>query len=340
MTGQERTISYPIELKDAAHKAFHAMQLARAFDVKISALYKAGKITGGVYLGKGHEAIAAAGGTFLQRGQDVIAPFIREQAARCAWGEPIIEAARAYLGSVLGYMKGRDGNVHRGVPLEGYMTPISHLGTSVAHVAGALLAKRLDGQVPGAVGVVFCGDGTTSTGAFHEGANTVAVEKLPMVLIVTNNQFAYSTPNASEFGCASLAERGRGYGFTVHEVDGTDFMATLATMQKAVANARAGLGPQWVSAHTLRLCGHGEHDDASYIPKELKDAYADRDPVQVAEHQLLALGWITQEAIDSVKNACIAEVQLAVATAQREPEPDAFHTDWAAHAWNPNLYAD
>ena len=104
------------------------MLLARAFDTKISSLYKAGKITGGVYLGRGHEAIAACGGVFLTAGYDVIAPFIREQAARVTWGEPIIEAARAYLGSALGYMKGRDGNVHRGLPAEGYMAPISHLG--------------------------------------------------------------------------------------------------------------------------------------------------------------------------------------------------------------------
>ena len=171
------------------------MLLARAFDTKFSSLYKAGKITGGVYLGRGHEAIAACGGVFLTAGYDVIAPFIREQAARVTWGEPIIEAARAYLGSALGYMKGRDGNVHRGLPAEGYMAPISHLGSTVAFVIGCLFAKRLDGKLPGPVGVAFCGDGTTSTGAFHEAANMANVERLPLVLVVTNNQFAYSTPN-------------------------------------------------------------------------------------------------------------------------------------------------
>ena len=151
------------DLKESAVKAYKAMLLARAFDTKISSLYKAGKITGGVYLGRGHEAIAACGGGFLTAGHDVIAPFIREQAARIAWGEPIIEAARSYLGSALGYMKGRDGNVHRGLPAEGYMAPISHLGSTVAFVIGCLFAKRLDDKLPGPVGVAFCGDGTTST---------------------------------------------------------------------------------------------------------------------------------------------------------------------------------
>lgn len=311
------------------------MLLARAFETKISSLYKAGKITGGVYLGRGHEAIAACGGVQLKAGYDVIAPFIREQAARIAWGEPIIEAARAYLGSVLGYMKGRDGNVHRGVPTEGYLAPISHLGSTVALVAGCLFAKRLDGKLPGPVGMAFCGDGTTSTGAFHEAANLANVEQLPLILVVTNNQFAYSTPNTREFGNASLADRGRGYGFTVHEVDGTDFMATLSTFQTAVSNARAGGGPQWVLANTLRMCGHGEHDDASYIPKELKAEYDGKEPVATAERQLQEAGWLTPEEMESLKRQYAEEVQVAVATAQREPEPEPFREDWNATVWRP-----
>ena len=123
------------------------------------------------------------------------------------------------------------------------------------------------------------------------------VEQLPLVLVVTNNQFAYSTPNVREFGEASLADRGRGYGFTVHETDGTDFMATLETFRTAVNNAREGRGPQWVLAKTLRMCGHGEHDDASYIPRELKDEYDKKDPVTVAERQLLEAGWLTPEEV-------------------------------------------
>ena len=261
------------------------MLLARAFDTKISSLYKAGKITGGVYLGRGHEAIAACGGVFLTAGYDVIAPFIREQA--------------------------------------------------VAFVIGCLFAKRLDGKLPGPVGVAFCGDGTTSTGAFHEAANMANVERLPLVLVVTNNQFAYSTPNIREFGEASLADRGRGYGFTVHETDGTDFMATLETFRTAVNNAREGRGPQWVLAKTLRMCGHGEHDDASYIPRELKEEYEKKDPVAVAERQLLAAGWLTPEETAALKKQYADEVQLAVATAQREPEPDPFREDWNATVWRP-----
>lgn len=118
---------------------------------KFPAFTKRAKLRGAFTWACGHEAIAACGGVFLTAGYDVIAPFIREQAARVTWGEPIIEAARAYLGSALGYMKGRDGNVHRGLPAEGYMAPISHLGSTVAFVIGCLFAKRLDGKLPGPV---------------------------------------------------------------------------------------------------------------------------------------------------------------------------------------------
>lgn len=307
------------------------MVVARTFDTKISSLYKAGKITGGVFTGKGHETIAACGAIFLDSSKDVIAPFIREQAARLVWGEPIIEAARSYIGSVLGYTKGRDGNVHRGQPHLGYAAPISHLGSTIAYVNGCLFAKKLDGTLEGCAGVAFCGDGTSSTGAFHEAANTAKVENLPLVLVVTNNQFAYSTPNVAEFGNTSLADRGRGYGFTVHETDGTDFMATLMTFEKAVKAAKEGYGPQWVLANTLRMCGHGEHDDASYIPKELKEQF--EDPMIVAKRQLMEAGWLNEAQDNHFAAQAADEVQLALATAQREPEPDPFAEDWCATAW-------
>ena len=170
-------------MKEAALRAYEAMVMARAFDTKASALYKAGKVFGGVFLGRGHEAIAACEAVFLRKGHDVYAPFIREQAGRCAWGDSVLESARTYFGSVEGCMRGRDGNVHWGHPLEGTPAPISHLGAMVAVVAGMMMAKRMQG-VTDAVGVACCGDGTTSVGAFHEACNLIAVQKLPVVVVV------------------------------------------------------------------------------------------------------------------------------------------------------------
>lgn len=320
-------------MKEAALRAYEAMVMARAFDTKASALYKAGKVFGGVFLGRGHEAIAACEAVFLRKGHDVYAPFIREQAGRCAWGDSVLESARTYFGSVEGCMRGRDGNVHWGHPLEGTPAPISHLGAMVAVVAGMMMAKRMQG-VTDAVGVACCGDGTTSVGAFHEACNLIAVQKLPVVVVVSNNQFAYSTPNAEEFAC-DLQDRGRGYGMAAHACDGTDFMQTLEVMQRAIAAARRGEGPQWVVATTLRMCGHGEHDDSSYIPAELKAAYEDRDPLAVARRQLLALGWLTEQQDADLLARSTDEVQRLVAQAQKEPPPDPATEDWHATSWRP-----
>lgn len=313
------------------------MELARAFDTKLSALYKAGKIYGGVFTGRGHEAIAACEGVYLQKGRDVYTPFIREQAGRCAWGDSVLESARSYFGSALGLMRGREGNVHWGNPREGTLAPISHLGAMVPVVAGMLMAKRMQGEKD-FVGVVCIGDGTTSVGATHEGCNLIAVEKLPVVVVVTNNQFAYSTPNEQEFACKSLCDRGVGYGMTTHECDGTDFLQTLEVMGRAIAAARAGEGPQWVVANTLRMCGHGEHDDAAYIPQELKDRFADRDPLAVARRQVQEQGWLTADEIAAIQSECADEVQRAMAQAQKEPTPNPATEDWSATSWKPTRY--
>lgn len=325
------------ELKEIALKAYRAMEMARAFDTKLSALYKAGKIYGGVFIGRGHEAIAACEGVYLRKGYDVYTPFIREQAGRCAWGNSVLDSARSYFGSAMGIMRGREGNVHWGNPQEGTVAPISHLGASVSVAAGMLIAKRMQG-ITDAVGVICIGDGTTSVGATHEACNMIAVEKLPAVIVVTNNQYAYSTPNSQEFACKSLCDRGLGYGMTTHECDGTDFLQTLQVMGCAIAAARAGEGPQWVVANTLRMCGHGEHDDASYIPQELKDSFADRDPLTVARRQLNELGWLTEDEINAIRSECADEVQSAMAQVQKEPTPSPASEDWSATSWKPTRY--
>lgn len=324
-----------MDMKTAALKAYRAIVMARAFDTKLSALYKAGKIFGGVFLGRGHETVGACEAVFLQPGKDVYNPFIREQAGRCAWGAPVLDSARCYFGSREGIMRGRDGNVHWGAPLEGVPAPISHLGAMVSVVAGMIMAKRMQG-INDCVGVACIGDGTTSVGATHEACNLIAVEKLPIVVVVTNNQFAYSTPNEQEFACTSLTERGKGYGMATHECDGTDFLQTLHTMHQAIAAARRGEGPQWVVANTLRMCGHGEHDDASYIPQALKDAYAHRDPLAVARQQMLQQGWLTEEKAAAIDIECADEVQRSVAQAQREAPPHPDTEDWSATSWKPS----
>ncbi len=316
--------------REFARKAVRSMIRARLLESKLASLYKAGKIVGGVYLGKGHEAVSAALGAALVPGRDVFAPLIRDQAGRDAFGEPMIDCTRTYLGSVLGPMRGRDGNIHRGRPGDGVAAMISHLGAQVSVVAGMLFARRMQGRMDGVVGATTIGDGGTSTGAFHEGMNLAAVERLPLVVLVANNQYAYSTPNRRQFACRDLVERARGYGISGHVVDGTDFMASASVILAAVRLAREGGGPQMVVARMLRLSGHGEHDDASYVPQSVRDGHFGRDCLEVAMGQMVSAGYATGEELSAWQEETTADVQAAVAMAQQEAAPDPFQEDWQA----------
>jgi pyruvate dehydrogenase E1 component alpha subunit/2-oxoisovalerate dehydrogenase E1 component alpha subunit len=321
--------------RDHVRDVFRAMLKARLLESKLSSLYKAGKIVGGVYLGKGQEAVSAALGASLVQGRDIFAALIRDQAGRTAFGEPLIDCTRTYLGSVLGPMKGRDGNIHRGRPREGMPAMISHLGAEVSVVAGMLMARRFQGRLEGVVGATCVGDGATSTGAFHEGINMAAVERLPLVVIVGNNQFAYSTPNERQFACEDLLDRAKGYGVGGHSVDGTDLLACAEVIGRAVRFARDGGGPQMVVARLLRLSGHGEHDDGSYVPGELRGSHLGRDCLENGIVQMLEQGFATVEEIERWKSDFTDEVQAAVAQAQQEPTPDPWHEDWRACSAEP-----
>lgn len=304
------------------------MLLSRVLEDKLASLYRAGKIHGGVFVGRGQEAVSVSIGLHLRQG-DVFAPSIRDMAGRLAFGEPILDAVRTYLGSPLGPMRGRDGNVHRGRPKEGLLPMISHLGSMISVVNGVLYARRMKG-IRDLVGVTCLGDGGTSTGAFHEAMNQAAVEKLPLVMLVANNRYAYSTPNDRQFACRSLVDKAVGYGIEGHEMDGTDLMTCLNTMGKAIARAREGGGPQLVIANLLRLCGHGEHDDASYIDPKLKASDCGRDCLKVSEEMLIQESWASAETLSSWRAELIQEVEAAVATVQREPAPNPFIEDWSA----------
>ncbi len=315
-------------------KAFGYMLLSRLLDDKLASLFRSGKIHGGVFLGRGQEALSVALSLSLRKG-DIYAPLIRDGAGRLAFGETVLDAVRTCVGSALGPMRGRDGNVHRGRPREGLLPMISHLGAMIAVVNGALMGRRFR-NLHGHVGAAVIGDGATSTGAFHEAVNQAAVEKLPLILVVADNQFAYSTPTVRQFACRSLADRAAGYGIAAHEVDGTELEACLKVLGRAVSQARQGQGPQMVVAQLLRLCGHGEHDDAQYIEDALRQSPLGKDCLKLAEQHLLRQGWADAEAIQCLHQDAALQVEQAVATAQREPAPDPFKESWCALA-SPHL---
>ncbi|HEX7619354.1 MAG TPA: thiamine pyrophosphate-dependent dehydrogenase E1 component subunit alpha [Verrucomicrobiae bacterium] len=325
---EPRVTKPPATSRETCLAAFRFMLLARVLDDKFAALYRAGKIHGGVFLGRGQEALSASVGLSLKK-TDVFAPLIRDAAGRLAFGEPVIDAVRAYLGSALGPMRGRDGNVHRGRPQEGYLPMVSHLGAMISVVNGVLFARKLK-KISGTVGAACIGDGATSTGSFHEALNQAAVEKLPLVLVIANNQYAYSTPTSFQFACRDLADKAAGYGVESQSVDGTELSACLETIGAAVARAREGRGPQMVVATLLRLCGHGEHDDAGYVDPKLKASPIGRDCLKVAEEFLLRQKWMDATQLAALRNELVHEVEEAVAKVQREPAPDPFAEEWRA----------
>jgi acetoin:2,6-dichlorophenolindophenol oxidoreductase subunit alpha len=317
-------------VRDTYVKAYRLMLLARILDDKFASLYRMGKIHGGVFLGRGQEALSVSVGLALRQG-DIFAPLIRDGAGRLAFGEPILDGVRTYLGSPLGPARARDGNIHRGRPREGLLAMISHLGAMISVVNGALLAHRFKG-ISGTVGAACIGDGATSTGAFHEAVNQAAVEKLPLVLVVANNHYAYSTPTERQFACRSLLDKAVGYGMEGHAVDGTDLAACLKVVGDAVSQARAGRGPQMVVARLLRLCGHGEHDDASYIDPKLKQSADGRDCLKVAEGHLVQSNWADAATLAAWRMEEVQKVEESVAKVQREPGPDPYKEDWCALA--------
>ncbi len=315
---------------ELARRAYRTMLEARLLEEKLAALYRSGKIVGGVFLGRGQEALSVSLGVHLRRG-DIYSPLIRDQAGRLAFGDTILDTLRTYLGSSLGSMRGRDGNIHRGRPSEGYHAMISHLGAMVSTVCGSLVAKRFRGE-KGTVGATCIGEGGTSTGSFHEGMNMAAVEKLPLVVVVANNQYSYSTPNDRQFACSDLLAKAAGYGVQGHRAVGNDLVDSLTVIGEAVAAARRGEGPQLVVADLLRLVGHGEHDDASYIPEALKKSPLGRDCLELAKQSLEEREWLSEEEAASWLKAVEKDVEETASKVLREPAPDPTEEDWNAFA--------
>ncbi len=206
---------------------------------------------------------------------------------------------------------------------------VSHLGAMISVTVGTLMAKRFKGE-KNFVGLTCIGEGGMQSGAFHEGMNIAAVEQVPLVVVATNNHYAYSTPNDREFACHDLVDRAIGYGFEGYSLDGTDLSACLDVIGGAVRRALAGRPPQLVVAEMLRLSGHGEHDDASYVTDEIKRQPFARDCLKVAEQRIVDLNLMDAEALAEWRRDAVAQVDEAIATAQKEAPPEGDKEDWCA----------
>lgn len=295
------------------------MKLQRAVEDRIVALYRQSKIVGGVYTGRGHEAIGV-GSAIHTEPEDVVFPSHRDLGAFLIRGMTPTTIFAQYLARVGGPTRGRDGNLHMGDLKLGIGAFISHMADTVPVSAGVALAFKYRRQP----NVVLCynGDGSTSRGDWHEGLNLAAVLRLPAVFICVNNQYAYSTPRERQMAVETVAERAGGYGMPVHRVDGNDVLAVHQVAQEAVALARSGGGPSFIEAVTYRATGHSAADDASYVRPGFLEEAARRDPVEGFTRQLLDAGVLEAAQLAAMEDAIRAEVDAATDEAERSPFPE------------------
>jgi TPP-dependent pyruvate/acetoin dehydrogenase alpha subunit len=294
------------------------MRLQRAVEDRGVKLYYQGRIPGAYFTGWGHEAIAV-GATYALGPQDLIAPMHRDLAAYIMRGIPVRRVFAQFLDREGGLTRGRDGNIHMGDPRLGIFPFISHMAASVPVAAGMALACRQRGE--SRVVLTFFGDGATSTGAWHEGVNFAAVFRLPVVLVLENNQYAYSTPLDRQTAARAFVDKAVGYGIAGVSVDGNDVLAVNEAARTAVAHAREGHGPTLIECRTMRVRGHSEADKSSYVPKALLEEWAARDPIMLFERRLREEGHLAPEADRGMQDRIAAEIEEALAWAEASPEP-------------------
>ena len=305
-----------------SHKDFlnlyYFMKLSREIELRVINLYRQGKILGGVYSGIGHEAISV-GSTFVLGEEDILLPMHRDMGAHLVKGQTVERILAQYLGKETGVTRGRDGNMHHGDLSRGIVGMISHLAAMIPVAAGVALAGKL--QKKNRVALTFVGDGGSNVGDFHEGLNFAGALKLPMVLVIENNQYAYSTPLSKQTAAKNLIDRAAGYGIPGIMVDGNDVLAVVKVCQEAVERARSGQGPTLIEAKTMRMRGHSEHDDHFYVPPGLLDSWKNRDPINHYTRFLTENNLWTPDEQEGIDARVKKETDDGVDFAEKSPFP-------------------
>lgn len=308
------------------------MRLTRSLEDRLDNLYKQGKIVGGLFRSLGQEGTAVGSAYALDKSQgDILSPLTRDLGAMLVMGALPREVFASYLWRASSLSQGRDQNIHITDLNRGFIGTISPLGTLVAVMNGVLVATRM--QKKKTVGMVYIGDGATSTGAFHEAANFAAVQNLPLVIIGENNGYAYTTPTIKQMRILNLADRAKAYGMPSEIVDGNDVLAVYLSARRAVDRARDGGGPSFIECKTFRMRGHAAHDNQSYVAKETLEQWRKRDPIAHFEKELKDKKVAGSGDIQQVTERVDALLETDLAWAESEPPP-------ASEAALGGVYAD
>jgi TPP-dependent pyruvate/acetoin dehydrogenase alpha subunit len=304
---------------------YYFARLAREVEERLVILFRQSKVIGGLYRSLGQEGESVATAYALQR-RDAVLPLIRNMGALMTIGVRPIEIFRQYMAKGTSNSRGRDLNIHivhlpapdADEPV--VVGPISMLGDSIPVAAGIALGARMKGHPR--VAMAWIGDGATSTGAFHEGMNFAAVQKIPLVVVAEDNKYAYSTPISKQMAITRIDERAAAYAVAHELVDGNDMLAVYDVAKRMVDSARAGAGPQLIGVDTMRMQGHAQHDDARYVPKALLDEWTAKDPIRRFRQVLNDRGAASDRELDDIdkmaKDYAAKEADLAIG----EPMPD------------------
>ncbi|HVQ36841.1 MAG TPA: thiamine pyrophosphate-dependent dehydrogenase E1 component subunit alpha [Pyrinomonadaceae bacterium] len=321
---------------------YRYLKLTRLVEERLVNLSRQTKVVGGVFRSLGQEA-TAVGSAYALRRTDFITPLIRDLGAVLVKGIRPRDVFAQYMAKAWGPSGGRDLNIHFGDMDKGFIGPISHLGDMIPVMTGVLLAARM--QKKKIVAVAYIGDGGMSTGAFHEGLNFAAVQRLPLIIIAEHNQYAYSTPTALQTAVTDLAEKAAGYNIPASIVDGNDVLACYEATRSAVGFARGGGGAVLIEAKTYRRRGHAEHDDQRYVPAgEIEWWEKHNDPIDRYERYLLEQKVATKEKLDEITADVLREIEEDCAWAESSPMPDAdqaaygvFDNNIVAPAFRPEV---
>jgi acetoin:2,6-dichlorophenolindophenol oxidoreductase subunit alpha len=305
--------------RDQLLEMYRLMLLTREIDARVRTLYLQGKVTGGVYSQLGHEA-TSVGTTYALRPSDTIAPMHRDLGAHVVRGMDIPRIMAQIMARATGYTGGKDNALHIGDQRLRVLPQISMLGTSIPLAAGAALTAKQRGE--DAVALTYVGDGAVNTGDFHEGLNFAAALRLPFILVIENNQWAYSTPLSRQLAIEDISQRAVAYGVPGVRIDGNDVLEVYRTTRDAVARARQGLGPTLIECVTMRMRGHSEHDNASYVPQEMLEEWARKDPVERFERWLREKELLGGEVDERIHADVARIVDEAAAWGEQQPFPE------------------
>ena len=309
---------------DQLLEIYYYLRLTRTLEERLVALYRQTKVIGGLFRSLGQEGESVASAYALERGRnkDILSPLIRNLGSMLVMGAQPIEILRQYMAKADSPTRGRELNVHFNDLEKGYLGQISHLGDMIPVMAGIAMSFKMRGEPR--VGLVYIGDGGTSTGTFHEGLNCAAVQRLPLVVIGEFNHWAYSTPPEKQFAVKDLAEKAKGYGVPAVSVDGNDVFAVYEATRFAVERARRGKGVHFIEVKTYRRKGHAEHDDQHYVPKDVLDLWSkSNDPVDRYTQRILSADMVAEADLKDIDDRVRVEVDQATDACVNEPLPPA-----------------